>query len=520
MSTTTNAQAGQDAAVRYGGWSKDRQGWFLGLSGGAWIVIIAGGLPALLAAGAHRWPLALGWLPVWGVLIVAVAVPVRGRPALRWVIDCLYRAVGIVAGRSHWQSRAATGTVDRLAEADLPGVLSGIRTHDGPPFGPLLARPAVIADNRERTWAVVARVHHPGIGLAEATTRARMGAGLCGLLDAAATAELISLVTLQVRTIPDDGAERGAWQRTHLRPEAPALAHAVTGELSAVMTQAGVRHEAFLTVVVPESRIARHAREAGGGVDGRARVLYGVMTTLEASLLGPLGASAVVWLDSAGLAAAIRTGFAPGDRAMLRTAELDAHQRPSAGSGSTGAWPMAAAGPSTAPPPERRHYQHDAWRSVSSTVLLPDRGAVMGALAPVFTPTEAGERRCVTVFFEPIPRHKADRLVGAQAMSAGTAAELRTRMGFRTRAVHRRDAARVEGQDQRLAEGSALVRTAVVAAVTVPDTWPIADYGRRLESAITAAGFSPLRLDLAQDSGFAAACVPLGIGLPRRRGIR
>ena len=48
-----------------------------------------------------------------------------------------------------------------------PGVLSGIRTHDGPPFGPLLARPAIVADNRERTWAVVARITHPGIGLAE-----------------------------------------------------------------------------------------------------------------------------------------------------------------------------------------------------------------------------------------------------------------------------------------------------------------------------------------------------------------
>ncbi|MGH8960329.1 MAG: SCO6880 family protein [Jatrophihabitantaceae bacterium] len=124
--------------------------------------------------------------------------------------------------------------------------------------------------------------------------------------------------------------------------------------LLAVMTQAGVRHEAFLTVVVPESRIARHAKEAGGGVDGRARVLYGVMATLEAGLLGALGATAVVWLDAAGLAGAIRTGFAPGDRAMLRTAELES-------SGGATGWPMAAAGPSTAPAPERRFYQHDAW---------------------------------------------------------------------------------------------------------------------------------------------------------------
>ena len=171
--------------------------------------------------------------------------------------------------------------------------------------------------------------------------------------------------------------------------------------------------------------------------------------------------------------------------------------------------------------PERRHYRHDAWNTVTGTILLPDKGAIMGALAPVFTPTDAGERRSVTVLL------RADRRgtrptgsSGAESMSAGTAAELRTRMGFRTRAPHRRDAARVEGQDQRLADGNALVRVALAAAVTVPDTWSITDYGRRLESAITGIGFTPLRLDLAQDSGFAAACIPLGIGLPRRRGVR
>jgi len=151
---------------------------------------------------------------------------------------------------------------------------------------------------------------------------------------------------------------------------------------------------------------------------------------------------------------------------------------------------------------------------------LPDKGAVMGALAPAFTPTEAGERRCVTVLFEPIARAKADRMVGRDSMSAGTAAEVRSRMGFQTRASHHRASARVHGQDVRLADGKALLRVAAVAAVTVPSTWPIADYGRRLESSIRASGFAPLRLDLAQDSGFAATCIPLGIGLPRHRGIR
>jgi len=267
---------------------------------------------------------------------------------------------------------------------------------------------------------------------------------------------------------------------------------------------------------VPEHRIAKQAKEAGGGVDGRARVMYGVMGEIEARLMGPVGCTSVTWLDSPALAAAIRAGFAPADRAVLTAAAIAAQSDPSVAA----ALPMAAAGPTSTPTPERRFYAHDAWQTATCTILLPDKGAVMGALAPVFTPTAAGERRSVTVFFEPIPGHKAERIVGNESMSSELAAEVRRRSGFKLRATHRRDAARVDNQDQRLADGNALVRVGVAAAVTVPNTWSITDYGRRLESNITGCGFNPLRLDLAQDSGFAAACIPLGIGLPKRRGVR
>ena len=333
--------------VRYGGWAKDRQGWFLGLGGGGLVTILIGGLPLLLAAGAHRWLLALAWIPVWATLIVLVAVPVKGRSALRWAIDSVYRGAGVAMHWTDWQSKAAAGTVEDFDEADLPGVLSGIRTHDGPPHGPTLSRPAIIADNKEHTWAVVARITHPGIGLAETPARTRMGNGLAELLEGTASAELVSVLAVQVRTVPDDGAERAAWQQANLRRDAPPLCLQVNAELGAVMTQTGVRHEAFVTVVVPEARIAKQAKEAGGGIDGRARVLYGVMGGIEAGLLGPVGATSVTWLDSPALAAAIRTGFAPGDRAALTAAELAALDDPRVAA----MLPMAAAGPtSTAEP--------------------------------------------------------------------------------------------------------------------------------------------------------------------------
>ena len=502
--------------VRYGGWSAEGHGWVLGLTGGAWIVVCAGGAPLLAAAAVHRWALAVVWAPVWLLLTAGVAVPVRGRPAARWAADGLLRLFGGAAGWSDWQSRAAAGTTPDLHRADLPGVLSGIRTHDGPPYGPLMVRPALVADNRLHTWAVVARISHPGIGLSESAARTRMGDGLAELLEAAATGGLIGLLALQVRTIPDDGAERAAWQQANLRADAPPLALAVNAELAKTMTQAGVRHEAFLTVVASETRIARPAKQAGGGVDGRARVLHAVMAEVEARLLGPVGATSVTWLDTPALAAAIRTGFAPGERAGLVAAALAARADPTVAA----ALPMAAAGPSATPNPPARHYSHDAWQTATCTVLLPDKGALMGALAPVLTPTAAGERRSVTVFFEPIGPAKADRIVGGESMSVDLAAEVRRKSGFTVRAAHRRDAARVHTRDVRLADGNALVRVAVAAAVTVAHNMPISDAGRTLEAQITGSGFTPLRLDLAQDTGFAAACIPLGVGLPRRRGAR
>ncbi|MFC7571442.1 SCO6880 family protein [Klenkia terrae] len=111
-------------------------------------------------------------------------------------------------------------------------------------------------------------------------------------------------------------------------------------------------------------------------------------------------------------------------------------------------------------------------------------------------------------------------MVSREQMSATTGNEMRARMGFRQRARQRRDTERVGAAEEKLTAGRALVRVAAAACVTVPATWPVVEHGRRLSASVRAAGFVPLRLDLAQDSAFAAAAIPLGVGLPDRRGRR
>jgi len=203
------------------------------------------------------------------------------------------------------------------------------------------------------------------------------------------------------------------------------------------------------------------------------------------------------------------------DRAALVAAHLAAKDTPQVATGV----PMAAAGPSTAHT-EMRHYNHDAWSSVTDTILLPDQGAILGALAPVFVPSAPGERRAVTVFYPAMSQSKADKVTGREEMSAIVGSELRRRSGRIERARQRRATAKVSNIDEKLAKGRALVRPCAAATVTVPNTWPIAEFARRLDASIRLAGFIPQRLDGAQDAAFAAAAIPLGIGVPRRRGLR
>jgi hypothetical protein len=495
----------------YGDYSRGRIGWFFGLSGAQLGILAVSVLPVFWAVHQTAWLSAALFLVVWGLVAVVTVVPVRGRSATGWLAASTGFAVGGLAGWTRFRSAAASGRAGPSEAPDLPGVLQGVQIHDGPPRGPRLARVAIIQDHAARTWAVTAGVVHPGIGLTEAAGRDRLGVGLSGLLDQACRTELVDEILFIVRTVPEDGAERDLWLARHRRPGAPRLSRGVNDDLDQALAQAGVRTETFATVVVPESRIGRDARESGGGLEGRARVLYGLVEEVEAQLRGPMAMTAVGWLSSAELAAACRTGFAPGDRAGI----VDALAARDGGQDICPDVPWAIAGPSGADPAPR-HYSHDAWHSASITIRLPARGAVMGALAPLLAPSQPGERRSVLVAYPILRQATADRVTAGAEWAADIGTHLRARAGIRPRARQREEAARAHGMDAKLAGGNAMTRPYAVCTVTVPRTARIAEHARRLDAAARRAGFAPLRLDLSQDTAFAASTIPLGVSLTRR----
>lgn len=495
----------------YGDYSRDREGMFFGLTGVQMGILVAAGAPVLWAVNDRLWAAVGVGVLVWLVVFVLVVVPVRGRSATGWLLATFSFAAGALLRVTRWRSKPATGTVEDLGEPDLPGIAHGIRVHDGPPQGPFNTRLALIQDRATGVWAATAAISHSGLALADGPERDSQGRGLTTLLNACARTELISDLVFQVRSVPDDGAERSQWMATHTDSAAPELARRVNRDMADMLSRASVRTEAFVTIVVPESRLARRAKEFGRGVDGRARAMQMVMAEVESHLRTGMAVRDVSWLTSPQLAAAVRTGFAPGDRASI-VAALTARL---AGESINAEVPWAQAGPAGAEQAVR-HYSHDAWHSVSASVKLPARGAVIGALAPVLTPTQPGERRSMAVVFPLLQASAADRKARSAEWGADMAQTLRDRAGVKTRAKERQAQARTRELDGKLAAGHALVRPYAVACVTVPATMNITEFGSHLDVSIRRAGFAPLRLDMSQDAGFAAANVPLGICLHRK----
>lgn len=503
--------------------TRDRQGWFLGLTGPQLALVLLAAFPCWLAMAVGEWLYLFVLVPTWAVMTVLICLPIRGRSAVQWIGVLVRHSAGTAFGWSTFQSRTAAGDLDlgdgsvedpgESGDADLPGVLSGIEIHDGPPMVGHAIRPAIIQNHSARTWAATARVVHPGIGLADDADRDLMGAGLAEMLEAATASGQIDLIALQVRTVSDDGTERAAWVSGNGRSDEPAASHQVHAQLDAITAGAAVRREAFVTVVVREDMIVKDARRAGGGLIGRARILYAVLAEIESRFAGSLGATDLTWLDTQALATAIRTGFEPGDAPALADAAIHHAADPSIPAGV----PVAAAGPTLAHT-ALRSYRHGEWESVSATILLPRKGARMGALARVLVPSRPGERRALTVFYRTVSQQRADRATGRAEMSAAMGAEMRRKIGRVDRAKDRTALHQLHDRDEKLERGRSLVKVTTAAAITVPAGWDAAqDYVRRLDASVRMCGFTPLSLDGSHDAAFAAAAVPLGVGPHSRR---
>lgn len=489
---------------------RERSGWVLGMTPLQAGVVLALTAPVLLAMASGRWAQALVLLGTNGAAIALVVVPVRGRSALVWLVDLVMYEVGVLMRWSVWQSRAAAGDPGPAHEPDLPGVLSRLRFPDGPPLRGL-GRVCLIHDAAEGRWGATARLTHTGVGMLSDAECERLASRLGNLLIAIGHREVVDRMSLLVRTVPDDGAEYDVWRAAHEDPAAPALARAATDELDHTIGSVSVRTELFVTLSGTENALRRPAAAAGGGITGRAWALYRVLDGVDDQLKA-LGVRSVTWLTSPGLAEAIRTGFNPASSAGFTSHHL---ARPDP-AGETGL-PMSDAGPTLVPTPAARAYHHDGFSSVSYSVLPPEAGTAFGSLGPLLAVRTAGERRTVAIHYQVLSQRAANRAVQANRFRHNVITDYKSAKGFSTTAVDSRKASGARAQESAVAAGHSIVRYTMAASITVPSAWNLEDHAAKLEG--DASGrFRLLRLELAQDSAFVAAALPVGLGLPRLRG--
>ena len=498
------------------GWHNERIS-FLGLLGLPQLSILGlAAVPALAFLQAQAWLWFLGALLLWAVMLVCMAVPIKERPLWLWLGHSVMHLVGKATKADEWQA-GATGAALTKEEADtldLPGALQHFEVFDGPVHAASDMRRLCVMKDPAGAWVMVAKVTHPGLSLTDPDAGDRYADALGDML--AAVSRGMSLphrVSIYVRTVPDDGAERAAWRREHLPSDVPERAARDADAIEQSVLSQSISHEVYVAIRFQEDDIAAEARSSGRGLAGRMTVMYRALPEMT-SLLTGMGCDSVVWLGKGDVAAVIRTGFNPAAVSALqvaRTAKAQGHDA------FTDVHP-AAAGPSAAPSPHARYYSHDGFHSAAYSLILPELGTRVGSLGPLLTPGAMGERRALALHYEPYDDKSATRAAESQSTNAFLQSELKEKRGFRVGARSRKLRRQTANTEEILAAGHTLTRVTGVAVVTVPTSMSIETHMALMEASARRRKFELMRLDLAQPLGFISGVLPVGVGMPKRKG--
>lgn len=503
----------------YGGWQRERLGFLFGLSGPRFALAVIALLLAVapvttrsLAVLVVAWPL--------GALIAALVwTRVLGRTAVEWAGHACAHGVNRALGRNVFLSGALAprAAADPTAPApmDLPGPLAPLRFLDADTHGLLGAlspsgRIAVVHHPLDQTFTAVARVRWPGIALADSERREARVAGWGGLLAQLCTeASPFTRIGVVQRTLPDDGTALRRWTKSAVRPDAPALAVDVVEELTAQARVTGAAHEAWLVLTLHATRARMQIRGSGGGQDGTLAVLTRQLAAASTAV-GAAHLEIVEWLGVRDLAEVVRTAFDPTAASVLAVRRAE-----HAGGLPAGVDPRLA-GPAGA---EARwgHYRHDgAWSVTYGIQDWPRTGVPAWFLRPVLTAQHTA-RRSVALHIEPVAAREAEKAVMRARTKRAVAVAMRQRTGQLVPEHERLAQHEAHEQDAQRAQGHGLVRLVGYLTVTVTDLADLELACSELETDAAQAGLEVRRLWGAQDVGFHATAVPLGLGLPKRR---
>jgi hypothetical protein len=511
MTGTPAGTNGADGSRVYGGWQPERAGFVgrLSLLG----FVLTGTAVVVLLVPVYRgdWAGLLVSAPIAVGLVGVAVVRVAGMAADRWLLHAVRHTWNTLRKRTVFTSGVFAptrrGDPGQVQPMDLPGTLACLRFLDAPTGTG--SSVAVVHDRLAGSYTLVARVAPPGLALADHARRDHRVAGWGGFLAGLCVqGGAIARVTVTQRALPDDGTALACWVADHTTPDAPEVAVRNLAELLGGAGPAGNARDTYLSLTLDATRARTKIRAAGGGDTAACAVLVREYAALRPALAAA-DLRVLEVLSPRRLAEVVRTGYDPD-----ATEHLAARRTP--GSPLPAGVAVDLAGPAAAVA-GWGVYRHDGACTVTYQVRDWPRSLVYPTvLAPLLKPTDTA-RRSLALVCEPLGPRRAERELSVDRTRRQTLIGLRSRTGRVASVEEHRDLGHADAQDAARAAGHGIVRFTGLVAVTVTQHDDLAGACAELEADAAMARVELRRLWGAQDTGFAASCLPLGQGLPGRR---
>ncbi|WP_328928171.1 PrgI family protein [Streptomyces sp. NBC_00190] len=505
----------QTSPTSYGGWQSERSGWFGHMSGTGFALIAVASLLLLVPLNLASWTAAALCIPTSLILVALALGRVMGLSADEWILLAVRHQIAVATKRNLFMSGASAPHNKQTGEQpmDLPGTLARLRILQAPDG--LGGQLGVVHDPIAGTYTAVARVSYPGLALIDTGKQAARVAGWAALLRTYCTEDSpITRLSVHQRVLPDDGAALMSWTARHISPDAPPAAVA---SLTDVMEGAGPSasaRETYLSVTLSAGRARLAVKGAGGGQIGAAAVLVREIAAMGQAL-SSASLQVTEWLSPRGVAETIRTAYDPDAQVMLATRKAAAGIE-----GWQGVEPgvePALAGPAYAET-GMGTYQHDgAWTVSYQVRTWPQSQVYATVLQPLLRP-RANARRAMSLVYEPLGPRRARTELAKETTKRNAARKLRAKTGRDESEDERRAEVVARTQDAARAAGQGVVRMTAILSVTVTDHDELETACAELQADAAAANLEVRRMWGTQDTGFAAGALPLGQGLPDRRG--
>ncbi len=246
--------------------------------------------------------------PMWVALLMLAFISWGGRYAVEMAPTVGHFLLRRASGHTTFLARPSTPR--RTGTLALPGLAAPLHFREDEVSGAVM-----VHDSQASTLTAVLRVRHPAYVLLSPDEQASRVRGWGRALAGLASSSCARVQVLEI-ALPDSGHGITGWWQEHGQRADDTWAVGEYEELLSECAPSASTHRTLIALSLDLKDASRAIRQAGRGLPGAAAVLRQEMTGFEAALraaeLIPRG-----WLDTAGLAAVVRTSYDPAAQSQV-----------------------------------------------------------------------------------------------------------------------------------------------------------------------------------------------------------